>query len=89
MAIYHVKSKSKKKPSYKYILSHIQKSTASNIDLEKLQEAVSDTVEKKIIDNDFRILNESSNSLTLPQIADDELETLYLEKGSRNHLVNQ
>ena len=38
-------------------------------------------VTKKIIDKDFRILNESCNSFTLPQISDDDVETLYLEKG--------
>ena len=80
-AIYHLKSISKKKPSYKNILSYIQKSTASNIDLEVIEETVSDMVTKKIIDKDFRILNESCNSFTLPQISDDDVETLYLEKG--------
>ena len=81
-AIHHVKSISEKKPSYKNILSYIQKSTASNIDLEVIEETVSDMVTKKIIDKDFRILNESCNSFALPQISDDVVETLYLEKGS-------
>ena len=90
-AIYHVKSISKKKPSYKNILSYIQKSTASNIDLEVIEETVSDMVTKNIIDKDFRILNESCNSYTLPQISDDVIETLYLEKGKlfKNQLMNQ
>ena len=83
MAIYHVKPISKKKPSYKNILSYIQKSTASNIDLEVIKKTVLDMVTKKIIDKDFRILNESCNSFTSPQISDDDLETLYLEKGSK------
>ena len=39
-------------------------------------------VTKKIIDKNFRILNESCNSFTSPQISDDDVETLYLEKGS-------
>ena len=39
-ATYHVKSKSKKKPSYKNILPYIQKSLASNIDLEVIEEIV-------------------------------------------------
>ena len=79
-AIYHVKSISKKKPSYKNIFSYIQKSTASNIDLEQryyievIAETVSDMVTKIIIDKNFRIL---------PQISDDVVETLYLEKGSK------
>ena len=46
-AIYHVKSISKKKPCYKNILSYIQKSTASNIDLELIEKTVSDMVMKK------------------------------------------
>ena len=82
-AIYHVKSIIKKKPSYKNILSYIQKFTVSNIDLEVIEESVSDMVTKKIIDKDFRILNESCNSFSLPQISDDDVETLYLEKGSK------
>ena len=82
-AIYHVKSISKKKRSYKNILSYIQKSTASNIDLEVIEETVSDMVTKNIIDKYFRILNESCNLYTLPQISDDVIETLYLEKGSK------
>ena len=39
-------------------------------------------VTKKIIDKDFRILNEYSNSFILSQISDDDVETLHLEKGS-------
>ena len=73
---------SKKKASCKNVLSYIQKSTACNIDLEVIGETVSDMATKKIIDKDFRILNESCNSFTLPQISDDVVETLYLEKGS-------
>ena len=67
-AIYHVKSISRKKPSYKNILSYIQKFTASNIDLEVIEKTASDIVTKKITDEDFRILNEPCNSLTSPQI---------------------
>ena len=77
-AIYHVKPISKKKPSCKNILSYIQKSTASNIDLEVIEKTVSDFVTKKIIDKDFRILSKSCNSFTSPQISDDDVETLYL-----------
>ena len=62
-------------------MSFIQKSTASNIDLEVIEETVSDMVTKKIIYKDFRILNESCNSFTLTQILDDDVETLYLEKN--------
>ena len=79
-AICHVKSISKKK-SFN-ILSYIQKSIASNIDLEVIEKTVSDMVTKKIIDKDFRILNEPCNSFTSPQISDDDVETLHLEKAS-------
>ena len=58
-------------------MSYIQKSTASNIDLEVIEETVSDMVTKKIIDKDFKMLNESCNSFTIPQISDDDVETLY------------
>ena len=64
-------------------MSYIQKSTASNIDLEVIKKTVSDMVMKKIIDKDFRMLNESCNSFTSHQISDDDVETLYLEKGSK------
>ena len=80
--IYHVKSISKKNSCYKNILSYIQKSTASNIDIEVIEKTVSDMVTKKIIDKDFRILNESCNSFSSPRISDDDVETLLLEKGS-------
>ena len=80
-AIYHVKSISKKNLSYKNILSYIQKFTASNIDLEVIEKTVSDMVTKKIIDKDFRIINDPFSSFTSPQISDDDVETLYLEKG--------
>ena len=83
-AIYHVKSISKQKPSYKNFLSYIQKSTASNIDLEVIEETVSDMVTKNITDKDLTILNESCNSFTLPQISDDVIETLYLENRKQN-----
>ena len=82
-AINHVKSISKKKPSYKNILSYVKKSTASNIELEVIEETVSDMVTKNIIDKDFRILNESCNSFTLLHISDHDIETLCLEKGSK------
>ena len=61
-------------------MSYIQKSTASNIEV--IENTVLDKVTKKIIDKDFRILNESCNSSTLPQISDDVVETIYLEKAS-------
>ena len=65
-------------------MSHIQKSTASNIDLEIIELTVSDMVARKSIDKDSRILNESCNSFTLPRIPYHHVETLDLEKGSQS-----
>ena len=59
----------------------IEKYTACNIDLEIIEETVWDIVEKKIIDKDFRVLNESCNFFFLHQILGDHVETLYIEKG--------
>ena len=60
----------------------MQKSKASNIDLEVIEEAVSDIISKKVIDKDFRIFSKSSKSFALPQISDVDVETLYLEKDT-------
>ena len=43
-AIRHIRSISKKKPIYKSILSYIQKSTASNIDLPSVESTCTDMV---------------------------------------------
>ena len=64
-------------------MSYIQISTSSNIDLEVMEKTVSDMVTKKIIDKDIRILNESCKSFSSPQISDDDVETLLLEKESK------
>ena len=60
----------------------MQNPTTTSVDVEVAEETVSDIVTKKIIGKDFWILNESCNSFNLPQISDDIVETLYLEKGS-------
>ena len=89
--IYHVKSVSNKKPSYKNILSHIQKSTACNIDLEVIEKTVWDMFAKKIIEKDFRILSESCNSFTLPQ-TQITLKLFIWKKEAKvfkNQLTNQ
>ena len=39
---------------------------------------------KKFIGKDFSIVNESCNFFTVPQIPDDNVGTLYLEKGNQN-----
>ena len=41
-------------------------------------------VTRNVIDKDFRILNKSCNSFTLPQVSDNDVEALYLKKGSQS-----
>ena len=52
-AIRHIRSISKKKPNYKSILSYIQKSTASNIDLPSVESTCTDIIANGIIDKDL------------------------------------
>ena len=91
-AIYQVKSIIKKKPSYKrHILSYIQKSTASSIDLEVIEETVLDMVTKKVIEKDFRVLNESCNPFTLSQISDENVEkvkTLFRKRKQNSSKIS-
>ena len=85
-AIYHVKSISKKKPSYKNILSYIQKSTASNIDLEVIEETVSGMATEKIIDKEIatHILYTISKMLRLKLFISKKKAKLF-----KNQLMNQ
>ena len=85
-AIYHVKSISKKKPSYKNILSYIQKSTASNIDLEVIEETVSSMATEKIIDKEIatHILYTISKMLKLKLFISKKKAKLF-----KNQLMNQ
>ena len=85
-AIYHVKSISKKKPSYKNILSYIQKSTASNIDLEVIEETVSGMSTEKIIDKEIatHILYTISKMLKLKLFISKKKAKLF-----KNQLMNQ
>ena len=85
-AIYHVKSISKKKPSYKNILSYIQKSTASNIDLEVIEETVSGMATEKIIDKEIatHILYTISKMLKLKLFISKKKAKLF-----KNQLMNQ
>ena len=53
-AIRRIRSISKKKPNYKSILSHIQKSTASNIDLPSVESTCTEMTANGIIDKDFQ-----------------------------------
>ena len=52
-AIPHIRSISKKKRNYKRILSYIQKSTASNIDLPSVESTCTDIIANGIIDKDL------------------------------------
>ena len=52
-AIRHIRSISKKKRNYKRILSYIQKSTASNIDLPSVESTCTDIIANGIIDKDL------------------------------------
>ena len=85
-AIYHVKSISKKNPSYKNILSYIQKSTASNIDLEVIEETVSGMATEKIIDKEIatHILYTISKMLRLKLFISKKKAKLF-----KNQLMNQ
>ena len=49
-----------------------------------MEETVSGMVTKNVIDKDFRILNKSCNSFTVPQVSDNDVEALYLKKGSQS-----
>ena len=91
-AIYHVKS-IKRNLSIK-ISSHTEKSTASNNNLEVIEETVSNMVANKFIDKDFRILKESCNLFTLAEILDHIITLkLFIKKREakvfKNQLMNQ
>ena len=55
-AIRHIRSISRKKPNYKSILSNIQKSSASNIDLPLVESTCIGMIANGIIDKDLKIL---------------------------------
>ena len=72
-------------------MSYIQKSTASNIDLEVIEETVLDMVTKKIIDKDFRVLNESCNPFSLSQISVENVEkvkTLFRKRKQNSSKIS-
>ena len=55
-AIRHIRNISKRRPNYKSILSCIQKSTVSNIDLPSVGNTCSEMIANGIIDKDLKIL---------------------------------
>ena len=79
-AIRHIRSMSKKKPNYKSILSYIQKSTASNIDLPSVESTCTDMIANGIIDKDLKIL--ISTSCASDTILDDNVDFVTSDKSN-------
>ena len=79
-AIPHIRSISKKKPNYKSILSYIQKSTASNIDLPSVESTCTDMIANGIIDKDLKIL--ISTSCASDTILDDNVDFVTSDKSN-------
>ena len=91
-AISHMKNLSKKSPTAEKFLSHISKTSASNIDLTFVNETIKQLIAKNEINDNFKIivepengnLNQSTNetldgSPTAPQFVDEkELEILII-----------
>ena len=78
-AILHIRSISKNKPNYKSILSHIQKSTASNIDLPSVESTCTEMIANGIIDKDLKIL--ISTSCESDAILDDNVDFVNHLRG--------
>ena len=79
-AIRHIRSISKNKPNYKSILSHIQKSTASNIDLPSVESTCTEMIANGIIDKDLKIL--ISTSCDSDAILDDNVDFVTSDKSN-------
>ena len=79
-AIRHIRSISKKKPNYKSILSYIQKSTASNIDLPSVEITCTDMISNGIIDKDLKII--ISTSCVSDAILDDNADFVISDKSN-------
>ena len=79
-AVRHIRSISKKKPNYKNILSCIQKSTASNIDLPPAENTCTDMIANGIIDKDLEIL--ISTSCVSDAILDDIVDFTTSDKSN-------
>ena len=72
-AISHIKNLSKKSPTAEKFLSHISKTSASNIDLTFVNETIDQLIAKKKINDKFKIIVEPENG-TLNQ-STDEVQT--------------
>ena len=79
-AIRHIRSISKKKPNYKSILSYVQKSAASNIDLSSVERTCTDMIANGIIDKDLKIL--ISTSCASDTILDDNVDFVTSDKSN-------
>ena len=79
-AIRHIRSISKKKPNYKSILSYVQKSAASNIDLPSVDSTCTDMIANGIIDKDLKIL--ISTSCVSDAILDDNVHFVTSNNSS-------
>ena len=79
-AIRHIRSISKKKPNYKSILSYVQKSAASNIDLPSVERTCTDMIANGIIDKDLKIL--ISTSCVSDAILDDNVDFVTSDKSN-------
>ena len=79
-AIRHIRSISKKKPNFKSILSYIQKSTTSNIDLPLVESTCTDMIANGIIDKDLNIL--ILTSWVSDAILDDNVDFVTSDKSN-------
>ena len=79
-AIRHIRSISKKKPNYKSILSCIQKSTASNIDLPSVESTCTEMISNVIINKDLKIL--ISTNCESDAILDDNVDFVTSDESN-------
>ena len=79
-AIRNIRSISKKKPNFKSILSYIQKSTASNIDLPLVESTCTDMTANGIIDKDLKI--QISTRCVSYAILDDNVDFVTSDKSN-------
>ena len=76
----HIRSISKEKPNYKSILSCIQKSTASNIDLPSVESPCTEMIANSIIDKDLKLL--ISTNCESDAILDDDVDFVTYDESN-------
>ena len=79
-AMCHIRSISKKKPNFKSILSYIQKSTTSNIDLPLAESTCTDMIANGIIYKDLKI--QISTRCVSYAILDDNVDFVTSDKSN-------